>query len=124
MKESKGQTLVILLIFIVIATTITSAAVVLIFNSSTNASKLDQSTQAYYVAESGVENGLMQLLRNPSYSGEVMSIANGAATILVSGTNPTVVTSTGQLGNFTRKIQVNMSNVSGVWSVSSWKEIQ
>jgi hypothetical protein len=119
----RGQTLVVLLIFMTMAITVTSMAVVLIINNTQAASRMEQGNLAYTVAESGMENALMRLLRNPSYTGETLTINSGTATITVTGSNPMTVLSVGSWNSFTRRIQVTAAYVNGFLSVSSWQEV-
>jgi hypothetical protein len=121
---SKGQALVTLLFFVVIAVTVTSAAVILILNTNLGTSKFEQGTEAYYIAESGMENALLRMLRDPNYTGEVLSIGGGTATIQVTGTDPKIATSEGKIGTFDRKVEVVAGYVTGIMTVNSWKEIQ
>ncbi len=65
----RGQALVILLVFMAIAVTVTTAAVVMMVVGSTAASKYERSQAAYATAESGAENALLRLLRDPNYTG-------------------------------------------------------
>lgn len=118
-----GQAVVTLLIFMVIGITITSAGVVLIINSSTATSAFQESLIARQMAESGAENAMIRLLRNPSYTGETMTIDNGTATITVSGSNPKTILSVGKNRNYVRKIQVTASDVNNILTVTSWQEI-
>lgn len=123
-----GQTLVTLLFFMVIAITITTAAIIIIFVNTQAETKVQQSQSAYYVAESGMENALMQSLRNPAYTGETLTIGEGTASIsaTLSGTVTTgtfIATSAGSVGNFVRKIQMIGLFTNNVFTVQSWKEI-
>ncbi|EKD65052.1 MAG: hypothetical protein ACD_50C00205G0002 [uncultured bacterium] len=129
-KLQRGQALVTLLFFMIIAITVTSAAVVIIFNNSVSAQKLEEGTLTYYIAQSGAENAILRLLRNPNYCGETLPIDTGTAAITVvdgaggcNGISPITVTSTGTSGDFQRKIQVVATYVSNVLTVTSWKEI-
>ncbi len=118
-----GQALVTLLFFIIIGITITTAAVIVILTSSDTASRFELGTTAYYVAESGAENALLQLERNPSYTGETISVGQGTAIITVTNGSPITIVSVGQLGNYIRKIQVQAVYNNNKLSVSTWKEI-
>jgi len=129
-KFQMGQSLVTLLIFTVVAITITSAAVVIILTNSIGTSKFEQGTNAYYIAESGAENGLLRLLRDPTYCGETLPVDSGTSTIEVidggggcNGTSPITITSTGNMGNFSRKVQVIATYVSNILTISSWEEV-
>lgn len=118
----KGQALITLLFFIVIASTVTAASVVIIMTDSSAATKMQEGTRAYYVAESGVENALLRLLRDPSYTGETLPVSDGSVTITVSGTGPYTILAVGTVGNFQRTIQVNASYTNNILSVTSWQE--
>jgi hypothetical protein len=119
--DKSGQTLVTLLVFMVIAIAITSSAVVLTISNSLQASKVEQGTIALQIAESGAENALLRLLRNPGYTGETLTVGIGTAIITVTGT-PVKIVSEGINGRFRRKIEVGV-NTSTTLTVTSWKEI-
>lgn len=119
----RGQSLVILLVFMAIAVTVTSAAVVMMIVGSTAASKYEQGQTAYATAESGAENALLRLLRDPNYGGETLTIGSATATITVTGTDPKTITSTGVSGEFSRQIRVVIGYNSGILTVTSWNEV-
>jgi len=121
--KEKGQALVTLLFFILISLTITTGAIIIIITNSMSASKVQEGTLAYYVAESGVENALLRLLRDPNYTGETLAIESGTAVITVSGNNPKTVLSIGQNGNFKRKVQAQINYNNGYYTFSNWKEL-
>ena len=121
--NSSGQVLVTLLVFMVISIIITSAAVVILLVNSESGTKTVLGDEAYYTAESGAENALLRLLRDPYYNGETLQIGNGTATIAISGANPKTIQSIGKVGNFTRTIQVTTSYTDNVLTVTSWKEL-
>lgn len=123
-KDSQsGQILTILLFFVSVTVIVTTAAVSLIITSSLGASKFEQSMMAYDVAEAGVENATLRLLRDPNYTGETLTVNGGTATISVTGTNPQVVTARGQLNNFVRIIRVEVASSNGVLEIQSWSEV-
>lgn len=116
--------MVMLLAFIVIGITITTGAVALIASNSINASKYEQGEMALSIAESGAEDKLLYLLRNPGYTGQsTLTMTNGTATVTIAGTGPVTITSSGQSGNFVRKIQVTAGYTNNILSITSWKEI-
>lgn len=123
MKNSKsGQTLVTLLFFMVIALTITSASVIILFVNSVATSTFQDGIFAYHIAESGAENAILRLLRDPNYSGETLTIGDGSATIQVTGANTKVITSKARLRNFIRTIEVQASYNNNILTITSWKE--
>jgi hypothetical protein len=118
----KGQALVILLVFMTVAITISTAAAMLLVGAQKTTTSLELSTAAYGVAESGMENALMQILRNPDYAGETLTVGDGIATISATGQG-SVITSTGRVGNYVRTIRVNAGFVENILTISSWQEI-
>ncbi len=135
MKQKQGQTLVALLIFVIIVTTITSAAVSVMILNSVGASKFEQGYETQQMAESGAENAVLRLLRDPNYTGTnyngepPLSFGSGTSvSTLVSktGISPNIVytiVSTATNGNFTRKIQVTATYNSNILTLTSWKEV-
>ncbi len=122
-QKEGGQALITLLFFVIIAITITSASVVVLIANSTSATKYEEGIRAFYVAEGGAENAVLRLLRDPTYTGETLTISDGTATISVSGSGPFTITSKGVVGNFTRTVQVSAAYVNNILSITSWKEI-
>lgn len=118
-----GQALLMLLVFMLISITVTSAAVVLIVSNSLNTQKVQSGTIAMQVAESGIENSLLRLLRNPYYTGETLTMPQGTAVINITGSDPYTLLSTGTSGNFMRKIQVIVDYTTGRMIITSWKEV-
>ena len=124
-KHTKnGFALITLIFFMVIVIVVMSAAVSVLIVNSVTSGKVQQSTIAATVAESGIENGLLRLLRDPGYTGEPplqIKIGNvvGTATISV---NSGKITSIGVYNNFTRKITVDTSYTNNVMTVSNWGE--
>lgn len=131
-KNNAGQAMVSLVIFMLIATIVTSTAVAVVITNSVSASKLQQGTLAYAVAESGIEDTLLQLLRNPQYTGtpvnQPLLVGNGnaAITVQISGVSPNinyVITSIGTYKTFQRKIEVDAGyNNSNQLIINRWFE--
>ncbi len=119
-KYQRGQAVVTLLFFMVMSITITTAAVVIVLANAISASTNEQGMTAYYVAESGAEEAVLRLLRNPSYTGGTLSVGNGTVTInIASGT----ITATGSAYNAKRTVEVRTVYNNGVRSITSWKEL-
>jgi hypothetical protein len=117
-----GQALITLLFFVLISLTITSAAIIIIITNSLSASKFVEGDLSYYAAESGIENALLRLLRDPNYTGETLTIGDATALVTVSGDNPKTVVSIGQNGSFKRRVSAQMTYNSGYYTFSNWKE--
>lgn len=116
----KGQTFITMIFFVIIAITIISAEAIVLFTNTQAASAEEQGIDAYYAAESGTEEALLRLSRNPSYSGGTINTENSSTSISVSNG---VIVSTGSYGRSTRKIQVETAYNNGVLKIVSWKEI-
>ena len=118
--NQKGQVFVTLLFFVIIGITIISAETIVLFTNILSASTTEQGTNAYYVAESGIEEALLRLNRNPGYAGEVLTVGEGNAVIQVDNG---IITATGTYANSIKKIQVQTVNNNGELKIVSWKEI-
>lgn len=123
MRRESGQTLITLLVFMIIAITIVTSAVAVTIVNAESSSKLELSEEAYLLAETGADNAVLRLLRNPNYTGESFSVGSGTVTITVTGTTTKTIVSVGDMGNFKRKIQAIGSFASNIFTISSWSEI-
>ncbi|HYM65620.1 MAG TPA: hypothetical protein VES68_04050 [Candidatus Sulfotelmatobacter sp.] len=125
--SNSGQALISLLFIAIIGITVISSAVILVYGNSQSASLNEQGSYAYYVAESGIEEGLLRLLRNPNYTGttvgQPLSVGLGSVIISVS-TQSGLITSVGTYGSTIRKIQAQTVYNNGIRTILSWKEIQ
>lgn len=124
MKSERGQALITLLFFMIIAGTITASAVAIVLTNSLSAGKLELSDNAYAIAETGIENGILRFLRDTSYQGETLQVDGGSASIQVAsaGGNLYTITSEGKRNEFLRKIQVSLV-YTNTMQITSWKEI-
>lgn len=123
MKSKQGQTIVMLLVFMLIAITVTTAAIAIVILNSRASNLLQQGTVAYYVAESGAEDALMRLLRNPNFTGETLTVGTGTAVVTISGTTTKTILSTSTLGTYARKIQIIVGYNNNILTIQSWKEV-
>ena len=119
-----GQALIMLLVFVAVAITITTAAIMILFTNSQATADVYSGQSAYVLAESGAENAVIRLLRDPGYTGgDTLTIGTGNATISVTGSEPKTITSIGTDGNYQRRIQIVVSLANNILSVISWREI-
>lgn len=118
-----GQTLVVLLVFIAMGLAVVAASVSTVINSSVGTTQYERGQSAYLLAESGAEEGILRLLRDPSFSAGALTSVDGNATITVTGTSTKTILSTATVGTTVRTIQVVASFVNDVLTVTSWKEI-
>lgn len=123
-QYARGSTLVTLLFFMVIAITVTTGAIAMLVTNSISGAKLQQGSIAYQIAESGIENAKLRLLRDQNYAGEALPVGGGTAVITVSsvGTNYTIL-SRGTVGNFVRQIQATASYANNLLTITSQTEI-
>lgn len=112
-----------LLFIAIIGLTIVISAAVIVYGNIYSASINEQGVYAYYVAESGAEEGLLRLLRNPDYPGESFSVGLGSVEVEVS-TASGLITSVGTFNNAVRKIEVQTVYNNGMRTITSWKEVQ
>lgn len=117
---SSGQALIVFLFFVLMGITITSAAVMMLLNTMMNTSVNERSLLARAYAESGVENALIRYVRNPDYSGEVLTIGQGSVDVTISGG---IIIAVAKVGDVTRKIQATTVYNNDEIVVTSWKEI-
>ena len=127
--KQEGQALITLLFFMIIGITLIVAASIVTLQNVASTSSAEQGTIAYFNAESGMEDALVQLLRYPCssstpYPGCTSAYTSGNATVQVSVSGSTItVTSSGTFQNAIRKIQVIETYGSNGWAVTSWQEI-
>ncbi len=119
----KGHALVALLAFMSIALTLSVGATTIAILHMQGSTTYASGEMALSIAESGAENALLRLLRDPDYNGEVLPIGEGAATISVSGSSPIIITSEGQFDNFSRTIEVSATRDEAGLTVSTWREL-
>jgi len=122
-RAEKGQALTILIIFVVIAIIITTAATMTLLSNISLTTQTEKGQLAYDIAESGAENAILRLLRNPDYTGETLLVGSGSATIQVSGSAPITIVSKGTYLDHTRTIQVTATYTNNILTITSWREV-
>ena len=82
-----------------------------------------QGTHAVLAAESCNEEAMLRLQRSSSYTGGTLAVGNATCTIVVTGNPcPCVITTTAVDGSYTRRVQANVTLVSGNATITSWQE--
>ncbi len=121
--KEKGQALITLLFFMIIGGVVTASAIAVVLVNSLSASKMELSDNAYAIAESGAENAILRILRDPSYSGETLQIGDGAAEVHVASSSGSIftITSLGSMSGFSRKIKIDLV-YTNTMQINSWKE--
>lgn len=122
--NTKGQAMVTVLVFAVVTITIATAAIFMTLNIASSQSSISSSSSVYLYAETGMENALLRLLRDPAYSGEVMQIGSAEITTSVTNGSDYTITSSARDGSYLRTIQVQASVTNGILSIDNWKEVE
>jgi hypothetical protein len=124
--SSQGQTLIALLIFMLLSILITTTAVTITVINTQGNNVGNFGDLARQAAETGAENAMLQLERDPTYTGETMDINNNTtATISVSGTTTRTITSVGAyagIGTYKRTIVVTATYSGLAFTVTNWVE--
>ena len=121
--NQKGQTLVSLLIIIAVTILAVASAIVSASLSSTTAITTI-SGKVYYSAETGAEEALIKLLRDPEYSGETLDLEGVNVEVSVTSPTPTerVIISTASENNIKRRVDVSAEFLNNILTVTSWDE--
>lgn len=106
-----------------VAITVTSAAVISMIVNSYSANIFQLGNEGISLAESGVENALIRLLRDPDFTGENLIFTGGTANVSVTGTTNKTIVSQSNVGNNVRKIEVQAQYNNNILTITSWKEI-
>lgn len=122
-NKEDGMALVTVLVFSSVAMLVVTLAISMGILSSMSSRQMIQGLEAKSVAESGVENALLRLLRDPTYIGETLTMDNGTATIVVSGSSPKIISVEGRVGTVVKKIDATVSDTNGVMTIESWQEV-
>lgn len=118
----RGQALVMLLFYVVIGLTLISVSIALSISNSLTTMQEEEGNHALEIAESGVENALLRIVRDLEYPGETLTVGDGSATVTVSGINTKTIQSVGIVNGFHRELEVVVTVNNGVITLVSWQE--
>lgn len=128
--NQKGQALITMIFISSIGMTIVLAAAVFILQNMKATSQVEQGTVAYYAAESGAQEALLRLIRDPSYTGTaqnqplVIMVGEIPVTVVIQADSVSgIITSVATYSNSIRKIQLQTVYNNNVREITSWKEI-
>ena len=110
-------------VFAVVAIAVTTTAVAIMINITKSASIFESRIIASQAAESGVENAIIRVLRDPNYSGETLSVGNSVVVISVTGTDPIIITSEATYGTYIQKVQTTITYIDNRLTISDWEDI-
>ncbi len=118
-----GQVGILLTLIIFLLISITTTAVAIALSSSQSLTTTELSEQALASAQAGLDNAVLRLLRDPSYSGEAnLSIGQGSVTIIVSAATPQLVTSSAVVGGIVRRVRASVTTSAGQLVVGDYEE--
>lgn len=122
-KTKTGQALVSLIAFIAFGIVVTTAAVTMTIVNSRSSDTYSRGDETLTIAETGADNAILRLLRNPNYVGETLTVGPGTATIVVSGSSTKTIISEGVANDIRRKVQVVGTFANNAFTINSWQEI-
>lgn len=122
-KNQQGSSLIVVVVLGVMGILIVTMGLALSITSTQSNAIYSESRRATFISESAAENALLRLLRDPSYTGETLTIDGGTATIVVTGSTNKTITVTTSVGTTIRQLQVETVEVNGITTVSSWNEV-
>lgn len=121
-QHQRGHVLITLLLTAVVGIIVSTAATNIVVNNAFATSSLEQSIAANDLAETGIENAMIRLLRNPSYTGETLMVDGSEVEITVTGTTQKTITSSSSVGDFQKTIVVTADYVNYTLNITSWNE--
>lgn len=118
-----GNILVVVLVLMVVGMTIISMSLALVISTSQSLGGAMTTDRVRAAAEGGVENAILNVLRNPEYAGETLVIDGLDVTSTVTPGAQTIIAVTADHGAYTQSYEVVLERISGVLSVASWQQI-
>lgn len=122
LTQQAGYVLTALLVFMVVILLITTTTVLVSISTLQGELFFDSGMRAVIAADSGAENAILRILRDPTYVGETMQIEGTDVVVTVSSGSPQLVTVVADSGSFERTVQVELERVEGMLQVNSWLE--
>jgi Tfp pilus assembly protein PilX len=123
-RATSGQVMITMLYIMVIGMLVTTGAAYALISNTQSSTTYELGSRAMLAAESGLENAVLRLIRDPAYTGEVLIIdAQSTATISVSTASGTIITSQGDTNGVVRHMQAEIGYTGSVLTINSWKEL-
>lgn len=121
----KGQAMVLVLLVSVVLIIVSTMAVSLVVTNALSTTREERGAHALEIAESGAEEGILRVLRDPTVevTGLTLTVDAGSATVDITGSGTKTITSQGQIDGYTRRVQVELSFADGQVLVDSWEEL-
>jgi len=118
-----GHTLVTILVFTVVALAVVTASVNAIITITRSTAVLERHIIVTQAAESGIENAILRLLRDPSYNGEILTINDITVIITLAGSDPKVISASSQYFGEKQTIEVTVTYNENRLTISSWNYV-
>ncbi len=121
--NNSGIALISVIIVCTVAMIVIVAGLTLSTTTSQSNTRFIHGGRALLLAETGAENALLRLLRDPNYQGEVLNLPDGTAKIEVTQANGVQhVLITGSTEFSSRQIDIKISYDHGMMKIDSWRE--
>jgi hypothetical protein len=121
--HEQGTSLLVVIVLGVVGIMVVTMGLALSITATQSNATFIENKRALLIAESAAENALLRLLRDPSYTGETLTIDGGTATIGVTGTTNKIIDVSVTVGTTAKTLQVQTTEVNGITTVSSWNEV-
>lgn len=122
--DSRGQAVITVIFIAVIGMFIATGSIFSVANALESSSIQELGSVAFQAAESGIENSVLRLMRDPSYIGGTEVIgANITAVVTVTVSPEMTIQSIGTAGSVSRKIVATVHYDNLMLVIDSWKEI-
>lgn len=119
----QGQALVVVLVLAVISIIVISASTAITIITAQDAQTVLLAEDLYVAVESGIEEAVISLLREPSYTGGTVTQNDIDVNVVVTGTNPYVIEASAESAGIRRSIQAEGTIVNTVFTLTRWEEI-
>lgn len=122
--HTNGQAMITVLFISIIGLIVTTGAVYALMINTSISSLDERGALAHSAAESGIENAILRLIRDPNYTGETFMIdTDRTVTVAVTGTSPQIITATASMGSITQRVQVQVAYNGGILTIQSWRNL-
>jgi hypothetical protein len=119
---NRGYAMVVLLVFVIMAVVLISAAVNIMLVVTQSASQGELSQNSLSLAEMGVEEALIRIVRDPSYTGGIITVGSDQIDVGVigEGGSTKTITSSASISAVSRSVVVNADIGVSSLSIPSW----
>lgn len=123
LKKNGGQALLTVIFVAVIGILITTGALYALLNNINTATLGEIGAMTHSAADSGIENALIRLIRDPTYTGETLQIDGRTVVVTVTGTGTQTVIATATDNTITQRVAAVVRYTGGVLTIDSWSDV-